>query len=62
MTKLPGKSILPFSPTQDESGSPTVCKCCGMLRSALDGQILLIGQGIKTLDLCVSRACLRLEI
>lgn len=31
MTKLPGKSILPFSPTQDESGAPTVCKCCGML-------------------------------
>ncbi|THK38159.1 hypothetical protein EHS39_11625 [Ensifer sp. MPMI2T] len=31
MKPLPGKPILPFSPTQDERGSPTACKCCGML-------------------------------
>ncbi len=31
MTKLPGKPILPFTPTQDENGSPTVCRCCGCL-------------------------------
>lgn len=31
MTKLPGEPIVPFGPTQDENGSPTLCKCCGML-------------------------------
>lgn len=32
MTRLPtGKPILPFTPTTDERGNPTVCKCCGML-------------------------------
>lgn len=30
MTKLPtGRPILPFTPTQDETGQPTVCHCCG---------------------------------
>jgi len=29
MTPLPlGKPILPISPTQDETGNPTVCRCC----------------------------------
>lgn len=31
MAALPGKPILPFTPTTDERGNPTVCKCCGML-------------------------------
>jgi len=31
MVKLSGKNILPFNPTVDPQGSPTVCKCCGML-------------------------------
>ncbi|UYE95807.1 hypothetical protein HAAEEKHM_00087 [Sinorhizobium phage AP-16-3] len=31
MTKLPGKPALPFTPTTDERGNPTTCKCCGML-------------------------------
>jgi hypothetical protein len=30
MTKLPtGRPILPFTPTVDETGQPTVCHCCG---------------------------------
>lgn len=29
MTRLPGKPILPISPTQDETGAPTCCKACG---------------------------------
>lgn len=31
MVPLPGKPIVPFTPTQDQNGAPTVCKCCGML-------------------------------
>ncbi|ABF71345.1 p098 [Rhizobium phage 16-3] len=31
MTKLPGKPALPFTPTTDERGNPTTCRCCGML-------------------------------
>lgn len=29
MTKLPGKPILPITPTQDEDGTPTTCTACG---------------------------------
>jgi hypothetical protein len=31
MTKLPGKPIIPFTPTVDENHNPTVCKACGCL-------------------------------
>jgi len=31
MAPLPGKPVIPFTPTQDENGSPTACKCCGAL-------------------------------
>lgn len=31
MVKLPGKPALPFTPTTDERGNPTTCRCCGML-------------------------------
>lgn len=26
--KLPGKPILPITPTADEHGNPTICRCC----------------------------------
>jgi hypothetical protein len=30
MSKIPtGKPIIPFSPTVDDTGQPTVCHCCG---------------------------------
>lgn len=29
-TKLPGKPILPITPTADEHGNPTVCRICSM--------------------------------
>ncbi|RWX22600.1 hypothetical protein EHH54_39025 [Rhizobium leguminosarum] len=35
MTKLPGKPILPFTPTVDAAGDPTTCFCCGMRAVAL---------------------------
>ncbi len=32
MAQLPtGKPILPITPTQDEHGTPTVCRCCGRI-------------------------------
>jgi hypothetical protein len=31
MVKLPGKPIIPFTPTVDENHNPTVCKACGCL-------------------------------
>ncbi|MCD1264047.1 hypothetical protein B5M44_04255 [Shinella sumterensis] len=30
MTRLPGKDILPITPTADEHGNPTVCRVCSM--------------------------------
>ena len=35
MTKLPGKPIVPFTPTVDAIGDPTTCFCCGMRAVAL---------------------------
>jgi hypothetical protein len=29
MTKLPGKAVLPITPTADETGAPTTCRACG---------------------------------
>ena len=29
MAPLPGKPALPFTPTADPEGNPTVCRCCG---------------------------------
>lgn len=31
MTKLPGKPVLPITPTQDEDGTPTTCTACGRI-------------------------------
>lgn len=35
MVKLPGKPIIPFTPTVDENHTPTVCKACGCLSIGL---------------------------
>lgn len=40
MTKLPGKPILPITPTQDEHGNPTTCLACGRVAMG-------IGRGLK---------------
>ena len=29
MNKLPGRPVLPITPTQDEDGTPTTCTACG---------------------------------
>lgn len=29
MTRLPGKTVLPITPTQDDTGAPTTCMACG---------------------------------
>lgn len=31
MTKIPGKQVLPITPTVDEDHNPTTCKACGRI-------------------------------
>ena len=47
MTKLPGKPVLPITPTCDEDGSPTTCMCCGRIAIGVGRAIK---QGARVID------------
>lgn len=47
MTKLPGKTALPITPTADENGNPTTCMCCGRIAIGIGRAIK---QGARVID------------
>jgi hypothetical protein len=52
MTKLPGKPILPITPTQDENGTPTTCMACGRVAMGLGRAIQKGGKMLDAGFLC----------
>lgn len=47
MTKLPGRPVLPITPTADENDNPTTCMCCGRIAIGVGRAIK---QGARVID------------